>query len=59
MEDRECMAKNSAEEGYFYKNKFSWQNKQSKAIFRGGNTGQNLDEHNRPMQRLKLLDICL
>ena len=38
-EDRECMFRNSAEEGYFQKDKFSWDNKVNKAIFRGGNTG--------------------
>ena len=54
-ENRECTAKNSAENGYFHKDKFNWTNKKNKAIFRGGNTGENFDQNHKPRSRLKLL----
>jgi hypothetical protein len=58
-ERRECVQRNVADSGYFYKEDLAWQNKKPKALFRGANTGNNLGLTLKPRSRLKLMELSL
>ena len=58
-ERRECLQRNVAEIGYFHRDDLAWQNKKSKALFRGANTGNNLGVNRKPRSRLKLMELSL
>lgn len=38
---------------------FQWKNKVDKALFRGANTGENLDSDGNPRSRLKLMKLSI